>query len=312
MRRALRAKNKLGFISGALVKPTFPADPLLDLWERCNDMVVSWLQNSITPSLKSSVVFVDNAADIWQDLQDRFSQQNGPRIFQLKKALAGLLQEHDPKDSVLQFLMGLNDSYSPIRDQIMLMDPIPPVTKVFSLIQQQEKHHQLIPSFSPTETLALAAQKSFPPKSNHKSKKDRPYYTHCKITGHSMENYFKLGNAIAPLCSHCHLTGHSVEKCYKLMGYPPWHKFHTKQNSLSVPLANQASLSVDHELEVSSDDRMGLTKLQYQQLMSLLRPQDPPTAASVLHSNITSKPPNFALSASKMSGPAFLENDWEG
>lgn len=39
---------------------------------------------------------------------------------------------------VFQFLMGLHDTYYHVRDQIMLLDPLPPVTKVFSLIQQQE------------------------------------------------------------------------------------------------------------------------------------------------------------------------------
>ncbi|XP_031252815.1 uncharacterized protein LOC116110735 [Pistacia vera] len=68
MRRALRAKNKLGFISGDIPKPIDPTDPLLELWECCNDMVVSWIQNSITSSIKSSVVFVDDSRDIWLDL----------------------------------------------------------------------------------------------------------------------------------------------------------------------------------------------------------------------------------------------------
>ncbi|KAF5449808.1 hypothetical protein F2P56_030220 [Juglans regia] len=95
MRRALRAKNKLGFISGDIPKPIEPMDPLLELWERCNDMVVSWIQNSISSSIKSSVVFVDDARDIWLDLQARFSHQNGPRIFQLKKTLASLNQDTD-------------------------------------------------------------------------------------------------------------------------------------------------------------------------------------------------------------------------
>lgn len=31
MRRALRARNKLGFITGSLLKPTDPMDPLLEL-----------------------------------------------------------------------------------------------------------------------------------------------------------------------------------------------------------------------------------------------------------------------------------------
>ncbi|XP_042966421.1 uncharacterized protein LOC122300091 [Carya illinoinensis] len=58
-------------------------------------MIVSWIQNSVSPSIKSSIVFVDVVQEMWLDFQDRFSQQNGPRIFQLQKALAGLLQDHD-------------------------------------------------------------------------------------------------------------------------------------------------------------------------------------------------------------------------
>ncbi|XP_042983382.1 uncharacterized protein LOC122312797 [Carya illinoinensis] len=234
-------------------------------------MVVSWLQNSINHSLQSSVLFVDDAQEIWLDLQERFSQQNSPRIYQLKKDLAALLQDHDPvsiyyrklkalwdelsvydpipacncclmktlldrsqRDCVLQFLMGLNDSYTPIRDQIMLMDPLPPVSKVFSLVQQQERHHEMTSHSASPETMAMAVKKpytpsKFSPKPNHSFKKDRPYCSHCKITGHIFETCFKAGNAEPPLCTNCNLTGHTIEKCYKLNGYPPGHKYHTKQ-----------------------------------------------------------------------------------
>lgn len=41
MQQALHAKNKHNFISSAISQPTDPEDPLLELWECCNDMVVS-------------------------------------------------------------------------------------------------------------------------------------------------------------------------------------------------------------------------------------------------------------------------------
>ncbi|KAF5465131.1 hypothetical protein F2P56_015162 [Juglans regia] len=147
MCHALRARNKIGFINGTISKPTDPEDPLLGAWERCNDLVVSWLQNSISQNLKSSIALVDDTPVIWEELKDRFTQENGPQIFQLKKALAGSQQEQDPvsiyfgklkslwdelgiydpipnydcgklkvlvdryqRDCVIQFLMGLNDS----------------------------------------------------------------------------------------------------------------------------------------------------------------------------------------------------------
>ena len=38
----------------------------------------------------------------------------------------------------MSFLMGLNDSFAQIRGQLLFLDPIPPINKVFSLISQEE------------------------------------------------------------------------------------------------------------------------------------------------------------------------------
>jgi hypothetical protein len=58
-------------------------------------MVVSWLQNSISTSIRSSITFFDNAQDIWLDLHGQLSHQNGPRIYHMKKTLVNLSQEND-------------------------------------------------------------------------------------------------------------------------------------------------------------------------------------------------------------------------
>ncbi|XP_041009305.1 uncharacterized protein LOC121253345 [Juglans microcarpa x Juglans regia] len=93
--RALRAKNKLGFINGTISKPADFADPLFEAWERCNDLVVSWLQNSVSPFVQSSLALVDDFRILWLELNDRFTQQNGLRIFQLKLNLTSLSQGQD-------------------------------------------------------------------------------------------------------------------------------------------------------------------------------------------------------------------------
>ncbi|KAJ0039193.1 hypothetical protein Pint_23403 [Pistacia integerrima] len=46
-------------------------------------------------------------------------------------------------DYVIRFLKGLNDSFSTGRSQIMLMDPLPSINKVFSLVVQQERQLSL-------------------------------------------------------------------------------------------------------------------------------------------------------------------------
>lgn len=88
---ALSAKNKLCFIDGSLSKPD-EGNPIFLAWKRCNHMVISWLLNSISKELVASVLYIDTAAAIWSDLKERFSQTNGPCIFQLRKAITSLTQ----------------------------------------------------------------------------------------------------------------------------------------------------------------------------------------------------------------------------
>lgn len=73
MHRAQLVNNKLGFLTGSIPKPTDDSNPLLEPWKCCNNMIVSWIHNSISPSIKSSIAFVDDAKEIWVDLQDLFS-----------------------------------------------------------------------------------------------------------------------------------------------------------------------------------------------------------------------------------------------
>ena len=38
---------------------------------------------------------------------------------------------------VMTFLMGLSESFTPAHGQVLLMDPIPPINRVFALISQE-------------------------------------------------------------------------------------------------------------------------------------------------------------------------------
>jgi len=44
-----------------------------------------------------------------------------------------------------QFLMGLDDDfYSTIRSQILALEPLPSIDKVFNIVQQEENHRHLM------------------------------------------------------------------------------------------------------------------------------------------------------------------------
>jgi len=322
MKRALRAKNKLGFVDGSITKPSDPNDPLLEAWERCNDMIVLWIHNSVSSSVKSSFILVDNAYDIWNELCERLTQQNGLRIFQLIWALANLTQGNDlvsvyyeklktiwdeltlhcplpecsygqmkmlidryQQDCVIQFLMGLNETYSNVRDQILLMDPIPQVSKVFSLIQQQEKQHQMLSHASTPESMAFHAKNT----STTFRSFNRPYCPHCKIQGHLLEDCFKAGNATPPTYSHCHMSGHLAEKCYKLVGYPLGHKLHNKGRRPNIH-ARQSNVIVAEDFSKNQVDKMNLISNQYQKILQLLHEKQNPADTHPPMANFTSLP----------------------
>lgn len=44
----------------------------------------------------------------------------------------------------MQFLMGLDDQFSAVRSQVLLMDPLPSLNKVFALILQVERQKDVV------------------------------------------------------------------------------------------------------------------------------------------------------------------------
>jgi len=86
VRTALRARKKFGFVDGTITRPADNSADIEDWWT-INSLLVSWIRNSIEPSLRSTISHVEVAADLWNDIRDRFSVVNGPRIQQIKSEI---------------------------------------------------------------------------------------------------------------------------------------------------------------------------------------------------------------------------------
>jgi hypothetical protein len=50
-------------------------------------MLVSWVMNTVEPSLRSTISNQENVKDLWEDIKERFSIGNGPRVQQIKEEL---------------------------------------------------------------------------------------------------------------------------------------------------------------------------------------------------------------------------------
>ncbi|KAI3515606.1 hypothetical protein L1887_14507 [Cichorium endivia] len=69
---SLSAKNKVGFIDGSISQPTL-TDPTYPDWYRANSMVISWILNSLHQSIAESVLFLQTAKEIWNELNESVS-----------------------------------------------------------------------------------------------------------------------------------------------------------------------------------------------------------------------------------------------
>ncbi|RVW84809.1 Retrovirus-related Pol polyprotein from transposon RE1 [Vitis vinifera] len=293
MRISLSAKDKIGFVTGS-IKPPSSTDDSFPSWQRCNDMVISWLLNSIHPDIASSVIYAKTTSEIWADLRERFSQGNDSRIYQIKRDIVehrqgqqsisvyytklkafwdelssyhevlscscgGLekLKERDEKERVMQFLMGLNDSYAAIRGQILLMHPLPDTRRVYSLVLQQEKQVEVSLNNGNKNHYAMLADRDNKATSAHQVQKQK-----------------------TPLhCSYCDRDYHSIEKCYYLHGFPIGHKLHGKNvkppnqrhsNANNVKVETNKAVETEAKL-LPTNDGPRLTTEEYNQLMAMIR-----------------------------------------
>ncbi|KAL5763422.1 hypothetical protein ACOSP7_019686 [Xanthoceras sorbifolium] len=224
---ALTAKNKIGFIDGSIEPPSETEHPTeYALWNQCNSMIISWLTHSVEPDLAKGVVHAKMARQVWEDFKDQFSQKNAAAIYQIQKSLATLSQgtmtisvyftklkslwdeldtyrpisacnqmkahiEQREEDRMMQFLMGLNDTYNVVRSNILMITPLPNVRQAYSLVNQEEMQRQVTSETTENFSIVAAIQNH---SNNFSNKSKNKYCEHCNREGYTIENCRTLNN----------------------------------------------------------------------------------------------------------------------
>ncbi|XP_074339691.1 uncharacterized protein LOC141677589 [Apium graveolens] len=354
---ALSSKLKYGFVDGTCAKPAQNA-PLLMHWMRCNDMVTSWLLNSVSVDIRNSMVYIITARDIWLDLEVRYAQSNVPKLFNLRKELSHLEQGslslsgyftrfrtiNDELDSVVNkpryicaqctcqvnaklieseqnvqlthFLMGLNDTYTAIRGQILLMKPLPTLNQSYAILLQEENQRNIHNAVSVTNDNVAMSVKT----------QSNPFKPQARFQVN------KKGSDATIICEFCHMSGHLKEKCYCIHGYPSWHRLFgkpkpkpknlTPRNSVVATVVHSpddvitahtitTNTSISAGVQYSnSSPPLNLSDLQCHQLIKMLQ-----QSLSGNQSNIASVPfndgpswnSNHSVNTVQMTGP-YMED----
>ena len=159
------------------------------------------------------------------------------------------------QDSIMQFLNGLNDCYSQVKTQILMMEHVPSIAKAFSLVIQEER--QRSSTFNGTSSVELAAL----------AVKNQAFNQGSSSNNSNGKNFKGNVGKGRLVCSHYGKLGHIMEKCYKLVGFPPGYKQKGR-----IAKANQVMVDDDQgQFEiVHKNNPFPSTSEQYQQLLSLL------------------------------------------
>ncbi|XP_073142903.1 uncharacterized protein [Henckelia pumila] len=248
--------------------------------------------SSVSKEIFNGIIYCTEASKVWTDLQERFDKICGSRIFSLHRQISHLSQgsspismyfstlkklwdeysslvtlpscgcatakaylAHDQHLRLLQFLMGLNESYSHIRSQLLMMDPLPSVNQAYSILSQEESHRSVLSSQPIMEMPTIA------------------FYT----SSHKPLELVK--------CENCNITGQSKDQCFCIIGYPPGHKLYKKfpQAKSSRFTPRNPKISAHTSVNTSSDFGLppdvsngapnmahSFTDAQYQQLLRFL------------------------------------------
>ncbi|XP_023638865.1 uncharacterized protein LOC111830613 [Capsella rubella] len=146
---ALNVRNKLGFVNGTIVKP---AEDHRDYgaWTRCNDIVSTWLMNSVSKKIGQSLLFIPTDEGIWNNILSRFKQGDAPRIFAIEQRLSKIEQGSMDISTYYTELLTLWEEYKNYvelhtRRHILMLKPIPSMEDAFNILTQDERQTTIKP-----------------------------------------------------------------------------------------------------------------------------------------------------------------------
>lgn len=237
---SLSAKNKLGMVNGKFPQPE-SNNPYFQFWERCDHMVKAWITNSFVRDIAISVMCLPSAREVQKDINDRFGQSNGSRYIHIQKEInstvqgsssisayftkmrslwdelnasyvgpvctCGALSKFIQDQQLFQFLSGLNETYNTVRSNTLMTEPLPSISKVYGLLQQDESQKETQPGLSnfSSDSVSFHASMSSP------SSNSKPY--NQKVSFNPNKN-----SAVSISCRYCKKPGHTIETYYRLHG----------------------------------------------------------------------------------------------
>ena len=221
--------KKLGYITGTKKAPV-ETDPTYEDWDSENNLVMSWLVNSMEDHISRGLMFCKTAKEIWDSLAESYSQKHDlALVYQLDRECAFMQQGsmtieeywgklrakweeldhyqpvpktveemHKQRDQrrVFEFLSGLNPENEPQRVQVLGREILPPLQTVYNYVRGESNRRGTNTSSVTPDRFAMAIE------SKNQKGSQRKFLT--------PEERAKLK------CTHCGKTRHTKDRCWEL------------------------------------------------------------------------------------------------
>lgn len=281
----ISGKGKDEYLTGEIEIPE-KGDPKYRLWKSDNNMIMSWLINSMNNDIGENFLLYGTAKEIWDAAKETYSSsENTAELFQIETILHDFRQENlsvtqyfntltrhwqqlDMFDThtwkcaddavtykkiveqkrIFKFLLGLNKELDEVRGRIMGTKPLPSIRNVFSEVRREESRRKvMMGSQEVTTNPSLLDSSALAVRGTNTSSND---------------NRQQRGR---PWCDHCRKSGHWKESCWKLHGKPAdWKP--NKPNRDKESRANAASSTE----EKTSSETSGFSKEQMEILQKMI------------------------------------------
>ncbi|XP_021602565.1 uncharacterized protein LOC110607721 [Manihot esculenta] len=206
-------------------------------WLKVDRIVTSWILHSISKELAKAFLYATFEKELRKEINERFGEANDSLLYQLRKEISSFTQSNisftiyftkfkklgdelaslrlpfcsygstktmtdfDNDDKLIQFLIGLNESYECVKDHILLMDPLPSINKAYTMFlrfEKQKDSHNISNDFN--TAMAISTQRNFNEPASEKflakrgkiNRRDDRVCTHYNTTAHMKKTYFKI------------------------------------------------------------------------------------------------------------------------
>ncbi|XP_039020537.1 uncharacterized protein LOC120152380 [Hibiscus syriacus] len=225
------------YLKGVATKPS-QDDEKFKIWNSENNMVMSWLINSMTNEIGENFLLYRIARKIWEAAKETYSNnENTPELFEVESVLhdfrqgdltvtqyfntlnrywqqMNLFEEHNwgclddgiryrqiiEQKRIYKFLIGLNKNIDEVRGRILGSKPLLNIWEAFSEVRREESRKKIMMG---SQELMTSLESSA-----------------LVVRGNSYNTNDTKPKKGHPWCDHCCRPGHTRDTCWKIHGKP--------------------------------------------------------------------------------------------